>query len=64
MNILSSSESINDRLYLIAAMITGRKKEDVAAYLMNWPEEVRLKIEAVSMDMSRSYCYSVLECFP
>lgn len=48
----------------IVAIITGRKKEDVVNYLKKWTEEVRLKIEAVSMDMSRGYCSSVLECFP
>jgi len=26
--------------------------------------EVRDKVEAVSMDMSRSYCQSILDCFP
>ncbi|HHV45640.1 MAG TPA: ISL3 family transposase [Tissierellia bacterium] len=48
----------------IVAIITGRKKGDVITYLKEWPEEVRLKIEAVSMDMSRGYCSSILECFP
>ena len=48
----------------VAAMFTGRKKDDVVNFLKGWPEEVRRKIEAVSMDMSRSYCYSILECFP
>lgn len=48
----------------VAAMITGRKKDDIVAFLKGWTEEIRLKIEAVSMDMSRSYCQSVLECFP
>lgn len=48
----------------IAAIITGRKKDDVVTYLKNWPEEVRNKVKAVSMDMSKSYCSSVLECFP
>ncbi|MCR4436866.1 MAG: ISL3 family transposase [Clostridiales bacterium] len=48
----------------VAALITGRKKEDVITYLKEWPEEVRLNVEAVSLDMSRSYCHSILECFP
>lgn len=48
----------------VVALLTGRKKEDVVSYLKQWPEEVRLKVEAVSMDMSRSYCSSILECFP
>jgi transposase len=48
----------------VVAIITGRTKDDVAAYLKDWPKEVREKIEAVSMDMSRSYCHSVLACFP
>lgn len=48
----------------IVALFTGRKKEDVVTYLKVWPEEVRSKVEAVSMDMSRSYCHSVLDCFP
>jgi transposase len=48
----------------VVAVFTGRKKDDVIEYLEDWPLEVRLKVEAVSMDMSRSYCNSVLECFP
>ena len=48
----------------VAAIFTGRKKKDVIDYLRGWPEDVRLKVEAVSMDMSRSYCQSILECFP
>jgi transposase len=48
----------------VAAIITGRKKDDVITHLKNWSEEARLKVEAVSMDMSRGYCHSVLECFP
>jgi len=48
----------------IVALFTGRKKEDVVTYLKGWPQEVRAKIEAVSMDMSRSYCQSILDCFP
>ena len=48
----------------IVALFTGRKKEDVVTYLKEWPEEIRNKIEAVSMDMSRSYCQSILACFP
>jgi transposase len=48
----------------IVAALSGRKKDDVISYLMTLPEEVRLGIKAVSMDMSRSYCYSILECLP
>jgi transposase len=47
----------------VIAVITGRTKEDVINYFMSWPEYVRLKIEAISMDMSKAYCSSVLECF-
>jgi len=47
----------------VVALFTGRKKEDVVTYLMEWPEDVRTKVEAVSMDMSRSYCKSILDCF-
>jgi transposase len=45
-------------------MFSGRKKEDVVAYLKTLPEATKNSIKAVSMDMSRSYCYSVLECLP
>ena len=48
----------------IVAIFTGRQKKDVIGYLEGWPEEERAKIEAVSMDMSRSYCQSILDCFP
>ncbi|HZJ99814.1 MAG TPA: ISL3 family transposase, partial [Tissierellaceae bacterium] len=48
----------------IVAIFTGRKKDDVINYLKRLPEEIRFKVEAVSMDMSRSYCQSILSCFP
>ncbi|SKA76606.1 Transposase [Caloramator quimbayensis] len=48
----------------VVAVITGRKKEDVISYLHTIPMDVREGIQAVSMDMSRGYCHSVLECFP
>lgn len=48
----------------LVAAISGRKKKDIVTYLMSLPNKVRLGIEAVSMDMSRSYCYSILECLP
>ena len=48
----------------IVAIFTGRKKDDVINYLKGWSEEIRFKVEAVSMDMSRSYCQSILSCFP
>nr|WP_278335832.1 ISL3 family transposase [Petroclostridium xylanilyticum] len=48
----------------VVAILSGRKKEDVVSYLKSLPEDVRLGIEAISMDMSKSYCYSVLECLP
>jgi len=47
----------------VVALFNGRKKDDVISFLKSWTEEVRLKVEAVSMDMSRSYCHSILECF-
>lgn len=46
------------------AIITGSKKDDVVACLRSLPIEVREGIQAVPMDMSRSFCYFVLECFP
>jgi len=48
----------------IVALFTGRKKDDVVTYLKGWPDDIRNKVEAVSMDMSRSYCQSILDCFP
>lgn len=48
----------------VVAVITGRKKDDVVSYFCSLPIEVRESIEAVSMDMSRGYCHSVLECLP
>ena len=48
----------------VVAILSGRKKEDVVSYLKSLPDSVREGIEAVSMDMSKSYCYSVLECLP
>lgn len=48
----------------VVSMIIGRKKEDVVTHIMTWPEEIRAGILAVSMDMSRTYCYSTLQCFP
>lgn len=54
----------NQETSKVVAILSGRKKEDVVTYLKSLPEEVRLGVEAVSMDMSRSYCFSVLECLP
>ncbi|ABR47720.1 transposase, IS204/IS1001/IS1096/IS1165 family protein [Alkaliphilus metalliredigens QYMF] len=48
----------------VVAIFPGRKKEDVVAYFKSLPEDVRAGIEAVSMDMSKSYCFSVLENLP
>lgn len=48
----------------VVAIFSGRKKEDVVTYLKSLPEKVRSGVGAVSMDMSRSYCFSVLECLP
>ena len=48
----------------MVALFTGRKMEDVVTYLQSWPDEIRAKVKAVSMDMSRSYCQSILACFP
>jgi len=48
----------------VVAILSGRKKENVVTYLKSLPEEIRLGIKAVSMDISRSYCFSVLECLP
>lgn len=48
----------------VVAILSGRKKEDVVSYFESLPEDVKQGIEAVSMDMSRSYCFSVLECLP
>ena len=48
----------------VVAIIKGRKKTDVIDYFKTLSIEAREKIQAVSMDMSRSYCSSVLECFP
>jgi len=48
----------------VVAILSGRKKEDVVSYLKSLPDSVREGIEAVSMDMSKSYCFSVLECLP
>jgi transposase len=45
-------------------VISGRRKGDVVPYLSSLPQEVKENIQAVSMDMSRSYCYSVLESLP
>lgn len=45
-------------------IISGRKKEDIVPYLNSLPQDIKEKIQAVSMDMSRSYCYSVLDCLP
>lgn len=48
----------------VVAIISGRKKDDVVTYLNSLSTEIKEGVQAVSMDMSRSYCYSVLECFP
>ncbi|SHK25935.1 ISL3 family transposase [Paramaledivibacter caminithermalis] len=46
----------------VVAIFSGRRKEDVITYLKSLPEDLIRGIEAVSMDMSRSYCFSILEC--
>ena len=46
------------------AMFKGRTKEDVIAFFKSLDEEFRGGIEAVAMDMSRSYCNGVLETLP
>ncbi|SNT22897.1 Transposase [Anaerovirgula multivorans] len=48
----------------VVAILSGRKKEDVVSYFKSLPEDIKQGVEAVSMDMSRSYCFSVLECLP
>lgn len=48
----------------VVALLTGHKKDHVVSYFRSLPAEVREGIQAVSMDMSRSYCYSVLQCLP
>lgn len=48
----------------VVAIFSGRRKEDVSSYLESLPIELRQGIEAVSMDMSKSYCNSVLESLP
>lgn len=45
-------------------LFSGRKKDDVMSYLKGLPAKIKDNIKAVSMDMSRSYCYSVLDCLP
>lgn len=48
----------------IGFFITEGKKDDLVSYFGSLPAEVREGIQAISMDMSRSYCYSVLQCLP
>ena len=48
----------------LIAMFKGRTKEDVIAFFKSLGEEFRDGIEAVAMDMSRSYCNGVLEALP
>ncbi|MHB1392700.1 MAG: ISL3 family transposase [Clostridia bacterium] len=48
----------------VVSMIIGRKKEDVVTHIRTWPEDIRAGVLAVSMDMSRTYFHSILECFP
>lgn len=48
----------------MVAILSGRKKEDVVSYFKSLPDSIKEGIEAVSMDMSKSYCFSVLECLP
>jgi len=48
----------------LIAMFKGRTKEDVIAFFKSLGEEFRGGIEAVAMDMSRSYCNGVLETLP
>lgn len=45
-------------------IIKGRTKKDVKKYFESLSNEIKQQIKAISMDMSRSYCYSVLDCFP
>ncbi|WP_132247447.1 transposase [Marinisporobacter balticus] len=54
----------NQETSSVVATFSGRRKEDVISYLKSLPEDTRQRIEAVSMDMSRSYCFFVLECLP
>ena len=48
----------------VVAVLDGRTKDVLVKYLMSFPKSVREGVEAVSMDMSRSYCFGVLECMP
>ena len=45
-------------------IIQGRTKDEVVPYLNALSEDFKQKIKAVAMDMSRSYCSSVLEVLP
>lgn len=47
-----------------AAIFTGRKKKDIIDYLEGWLKDIKSKVEAIHVDMSRSYCGSVFRCLP
>jgi transposase len=54
----------NQETGTVVAIIIGRKIEDVVPYLEKIPADVRNQVKAVSLDMSRSYCSTILSCFP
>lgn len=45
-------------------IIEGRTKDEVIAYINDLPDDFKRQIKAVSMDMSRSYCSSIIEALP